>query len=261
MLSGMAPHSSGMFGLAHRGFHMNDYHKHLSHFLHDHGYYTVLSGVQHEAKDDSVLGYDELQTGLAFLPTTIAMGTLSIRYSERLVTRYGARNTMVPGIVAIGAALLLLARVPVAGDYWVDVLPSMVLLGIGAGLAFPALMNLAMSGAAPEEAGLASGLVNTTAQIGGAVGLAVLATLSATRTERLAEQGEGELAALTGGYHLAFLIGALLAAAALVVALTVLKPGTPAEAGAGVEEETVPGEPDALGAAPAAQQFALGAEA
>ena len=87
-----------------------------------------------------VLGYDELQTGLAFLPTTLAMGTLSIRFSDRLVTRYGARNTMVPGIVAIGAALLLLARVPVAGDYWVDVLPAMVLLGVGAGLAFPALV-------------------------------------------------------------------------------------------------------------------------
>jgi EmrB/QacA subfamily drug resistance transporter len=204
-----------------------------------------------------VLGYDELQTGLAFLPTTIAMGTLSIRYSERLVTRYGARNTMVPGIVSIGAALLLLARVPVAGDYWVDVLPAMVLLGVGAGLAFPALMNLAMSGAAPEEAGLASGLVNTTAQIGGAVGLAVLATLSATRTERLAEQGEAELAALTGGYHLAFLIGALLAGVALVVALTVLRPGTPAEAGD--EAESTDGAREAAGGAPA-RQVAVAAE-
>ncbi|MBB4660730.1 MFS transporter [Conexibacter arvalis] len=188
-----------------------------------------------------VLGYDELRTGLAFLPATLVMGTLSIGYSERLVTRYGARATMLPGIVAIAAALLWFARVPVAGDYWVDLLPVMVLLGLGAGLAFPALMNLAMSGARPDEAGLASGLVNTTAQVGGAVGLAVLATLSATRADRLAQQGDGQLAALTGGFHFAFLIGAGLAAVALVVALTVLRPSRPAEAGAAASGERAVG--------------------
>jgi EmrB/QacA subfamily drug resistance transporter len=187
-----------------------------------------------------VLGYDELQTGLAFLPTTLVMGTLSIRYSERLVTRYGARATMLPGIVCIVAALLLFSRAPVDGDYVVDVLPVMALLGLGAGLAFPALMNLAMSGVAPQEAGLASGLVNTTAQVGGAVGLAVLATLSATRTETLADRGDGPLTALTGGFHFAFLIGAGLALVALVVALTVLEPARPAAAGETAEAEAEP---------------------
>jgi EmrB/QacA subfamily drug resistance transporter len=177
-----------------------------------------------------VLGYDELETGLAFLPTTLVMGTLSIRYSERLVTRFGARATMLPGIVSIVLALLLFARVPVHGEYLTDVLPVMVLLGLGAGLAFPALMNLAMSGATPSDAGLASGLVNTTAQVGGAVGLAVLATLSATRTDTLAGRGETAAAALTGGFHLAFLIGAGLAVVAGLVALTVLEPAPPAVA-------------------------------
>lgn len=201
-----------------------------------------------------VLGYDELQTGLAFLPTTLVMGTLSIRYSERLVTRFGARATMLPGIVAIGLALLLFARAPVAGDYVTDVLPVMVLLGLGAGLAFPALMNLAMSGATASDAGLASGLVNTTAQVGGAIGLAVLATLAATRTETLEGGGKTAAAALTGGFHLAFLIGAGLAAVALVVGLTVLKPPAPApvgDSGEGAQEPVAAGADRALASEPA----------
>ena len=176
-----------------------------------------------------VLGYDELQTGLAFLPTSLAMGILSIRVSDRLVMRFGARATMVPGIVCIAASLLLFARVPVDGRYLVDVLPVVALLGV------PALMNLAMAGVAPAEAGLASGLVNTTAQVGGAVGLAVLATLSSTRAETLAARGDGPLAALTGGFHVAFLVAAALAAVALVVALTVLRPAAPAAVEGGRE--------------------------
>src|SRR5437588_651473 len=108
-----------------------------------------------------VLGYGALETGLAFLPVTIVMGTLSLRYSERLATRYGAKSTLVPGLVLIAAGLALFARVPVHGHYAVDVLPTMILLGTGIGVAFPALMTLAMSGATPSDAGLASGLVNT----------------------------------------------------------------------------------------------------
>jgi MFS family permease len=104
------------------------------------------------------------------------------------------------------------------------VLPVTLLLGIGAGLSFPALMTLAMSGATPADAGLASGLVNTAAQVGGAIGLAVLATLSTTRSESLIERGESTAAALTGGYHLAFVIGAVLVAAAIAIALGVLEP-------------------------------------
>ncbi len=143
-----------------------------------------------------VLGYDALETGLAFLPVTIAMGTLSVRYSERLITRLGARGTLLPGAALILAGLGLFAQVPVDGDYVTDVLPTMILLGTGAGLCFPALMTLAMSGATQSDAGLASGLVNTTAQVGGALGLAVLATLSTSRSERLIERGESVAAAL-----------------------------------------------------------------
>jgi EmrB/QacA subfamily drug resistance transporter len=170
-----------------------------------------------------VLGYDALQTGLAFLPTTIVIGALSVRYSERLIMRFGARTTLLPGLVLIAAGLALFARVPVEGDYLVDVLPSTLLLGTGVGAAFPALMTLAMSGATQSDAGLASGLVNTTVQVGAAVGLAVLATLSATRTGALIEGGASTAAALTGGYRLAFVIGASLVVIAFVVAATVLK--------------------------------------
>ncbi|MDP8947176.1 MAG: MFS transporter [Actinomycetota bacterium] len=171
-----------------------------------------------------VLGYDALQTGLAFLPTTIVMGTLSVRYSERLIMSFGARRTLLPGLVLIAAGLALFARVPVDGNYATDVLPSTILLGIGIGTSFPALMTLAMSGATQSDAGLASGLVNTTVQVGAAVGLAVLATLSATRSERLIENGKITAAALTEGYQLSFLIGAGLVVVAIVVALTVLQP-------------------------------------
>jgi EmrB/QacA subfamily drug resistance transporter len=174
-----------------------------------------------------VLGYDALEIGLAFLPVSLTMGTLSIRYSERLVTRFGARNMLIPGLVLIGIALVLLTQVPVHGSYVVHVMPSMLLLGIGAGVCFPALMNVAMSGASPQDAGLASGLVNTTAQVGGALGLAVLATLSTSRSNHLIAQGHGTAAALTSGYHLAFWIAAGLVAAAIGVVSLVVRDGAP----------------------------------
>ncbi len=176
-----------------------------------------------------VLGYDALQIGLAFLPVTLAMGFLSVRYAERLVMRFGPRRTILPGLALIMAGLALFARVPVHGSYLPDVMPSMLLLGIGAGVCFPALMTLAMSATKPEEAGLASGLVNTTAQVGGALGLAVLATLSASRTTHLHAAGESSVAALTAGYHLAFWIATALVGAAIAVALSV-RAGVPAAA-------------------------------
>jgi EmrB/QacA subfamily drug resistance transporter len=171
-----------------------------------------------------VLGYDPLQIGLAFLPVTVTMGLLSIRYSERLLTRFGAHGTLAPGLILITVALVLFAQVPVHGGYVAHVLPSMLLLGIGAGVCFPALMNVAMSGAEPHEAGLASGLVNTTAQVGGALGLAVLATLSTSRSQHLLAQGHSDASALTSGYHLAFWIAAGLTAAAVAVVPAVLRP-------------------------------------
>src|SRR4051812_30987794 len=171
-----------------------------------------------------VLGYDALQTGLAFLPSTLVMGTLSLRYAERLVMRFGARATLLPGLGLAVAGLALFTRAPVDGDYVTHVLPVMLLLGAGAGVAFPALMTLSMSGATPSDAGLASGLVNTTLQVGGALGLAVLATLSSTRTTGLHAAGESAAAALNGGYHLAYAVGAGLIVAAIAVAVTVLQP-------------------------------------
>jgi EmrB/QacA subfamily drug resistance transporter len=170
-----------------------------------------------------VRGYDALQIGLAFLPVTILMGGLSVHYSARLTSRFGTRTVLVAGLAVIGTGLALFAQAPSDGAYVPHVLPPMVLLGIGAGLAFPALMTLAMSGTAPQDAGLASGLLNTTAQVGGALGLAVLATVSASRSSHLAATGTTAAAALTGGYHLAFWIGAILTAAALLLALTTLR--------------------------------------
>jgi len=184
-----------------------------------------------------ILGYDALETGLAFLPVTLVMGILSLRYSEKLIMRFGARRMLFPGLGLIGFALALFTRAPVDGSYFEHVLPVMVLLGFGAGLCFPSLMTLAMSGATPSDAGLASGLVNTSAQVGAAVGLAVLATLSSTRTEDLAASGESTAAALTGGYHLAFVIGAGLVLAAILIALTVIQPEEQAEAEVETEAE------------------------
>jgi EmrB/QacA subfamily drug resistance transporter len=182
-----------------------------------------------------VLGYDALEIGLAFLPATVVIGTLSLGFSARLNTRFGPRATLLPSLVLLGAGLALFARAPVGGDYLSDVLPVMILLGTGAGLAFPSLMTLAMSGATREDSGLASGLVNTTLQVGGAVGLALLATLSTTRTDHLLAAGHSTASALTSGYHLAFLIGAGLLVAAFAVALTVLEPAS-AEGSAEVAE-------------------------
>ncbi len=192
-----------------------------------------------------VLHYDALQIGLAFLPATVGMGTLSIRYSERFVTRFGPRAALLTGMPLILLSLALFARAPVGGSYVTDVLPSMALLGVGAGIAFPALMAVAMSGATPADAGLASGLVNTTAQVGGALGLAVLATLSASRTNTLTHRGASSAAALTGGYHLAFWIAAALVAAAIAVVLATLPRAAPAAAGAGqaaAEERSASGD-------------------
>jgi MFS family permease len=184
-----------------------------------------------------VLGYDALQIGLAFLPATLVMGTLSIRYSEPIIMRFGARRALIPGMVLVAIALALFAQAPVDGSYVLNILPVMILLGLGIGVSFPALMTLAMSGATREDAGLASGLVNTTAQVGGALGLAVLATLSSTRSDSLIQDGVSTASALTSGYHLAFWIGAGLVVAAIVVAITVIQPVEAAALQAAPEEE------------------------
>jgi EmrB/QacA subfamily drug resistance transporter len=174
-----------------------------------------------------ILGYDPLEVGLAFLPATIVMGTLSLGFSEKLIMRFGPRQTLMPGLVLIGLGLLLFARTPVDGNYVTDILPPMLIIGVGIGTSFPSLMTLAMSGATPQDAGLASGVVNTSAQVGGAIGLAVLATLATGRTDSLRDAGTGFDAALNSGFHLAYLVGAALVAVALAVAVFVMRPVPP----------------------------------
>ena len=138
--------------------------------------------------------------------------------------RVGPQRALVPGLLLVAGGLALFSQVSAQSTYLTTVLPAVLLIGAGVGVAFPSLMTLAMSGSTPSDAGLASGLVNTTAQVGGALGLAVLATLAATRTKDLLESHHSEAAALLGGYHLAFLIGVGLVLAAVVVALALLRP-------------------------------------
>jgi len=191
-----------------------------------------------------VLDYSPLEVGLAFLPTTIVMGGLSLGLSEKLIMRFGPRTTLIPGVCLVVVALLLFARTPVEGDYLTDLLPPFLLIGIGVGTSFPAIMTLAMSGATPEDAGLASGLVNTGMQVGGSIGLAVLATLSTERTNSLLADGEGQLQALNAGYHVAYLIGAGLAAIAVAIAVFVLRSPRPEEMPAHQEAEAPQGQAD-----------------
>jgi EmrB/QacA subfamily drug resistance transporter len=179
-----------------------------------------------------VLGYDPMQIGLAFLPLAVAIAAFSFRYSAQLNARFGARSVLLVGLVMIAAGLALFARAPLSASYARDILPLMILLGVGGGLSFPAVMTLGMSGATPDDAGLVSGLVNTTAQVGGSLGLAVLATLSTSRTDHLLASGQGAAAALTDGFHLAFGLGAILVILAVGVAATVLRSEKPAAAGA-----------------------------
>ena len=183
-----------------------------------------------------VLKYDALETGLAFLPVSTLIGILSLGFSARLSQRYGAVPVVLAGLGLIALGLLGFARAPVDGSYLGDLLPVMIPLGIGAGLFFPALTTLAMSGVSPSESGLASGLVNTSLQVGGSIGLAVLATLAATRSENLVAEGTSTAFALTGGYHFAFLLAAGLVVAAMIVTLTVL--GRTPLRGAEQEEES-----------------------
>jgi EmrB/QacA subfamily drug resistance transporter len=170
-----------------------------------------------------VLGYSPLQVGLGFLPGNLVMGFLSIAVSAKLVMRYGVRIPLAVGLVVAGIGLLLFARAPVGGDYIVDVLPGMILLGFGAGIAFNPVLFAAMSEVKPEESGLASGIVNTSFMMGGALGLAVLASVAASRTSHLESGGGSTASALTSGYHVAFVVGALFAIAAAAVGGALLR--------------------------------------
>jgi EmrB/QacA subfamily drug resistance transporter len=170
-----------------------------------------------------ILGYSPLEVGLAYLPNSLIMGALSLGLSAKLVMKFGIKPPMIVGMVLVAMALLLLARTPVDGSFAVDLLPGMILLGLGAGIAFNPMLLAAMGDVEPSEAGLASGIVNTSFMMGGALGLAVLASLAAKRTDTLSANGDGPLAALNGGYHLAFIVGAGFAVVAAVVGAWLLR--------------------------------------
>jgi len=170
-----------------------------------------------------VLGYSPLQVGLAFLPANLIMAVFSIGLSAKLVLRFGIKTPIAVGLSLVAVGLALFARAPVGGHFLTSVLPSMLLLGVGAGMALNPVMLAAMSDVAPEHAGVASGLVNTSMQMGGALGLAILASIAASQTSNLAAAGNNHLTALTGGYHAAFLAGAIFAALAAGLATTLIR--------------------------------------
>lgn len=185
-----------------------------------------------------VQGYDPLEIGLALLPTGIVIGVMSLVLSARLGARFGERAVLLPSLLLFAGGFLLLARVPAGhASYVVDILPVTVVFGVAFGLAMPAIMTLGMADATPADSGLISGVFNTAQQVGAALGLAVLAALSAARTDRLLSHGHSQPDALTGGYHLAFLVAAgLLALAALAAAVllrTPVRAGGPAAGDAG----------------------------
>jgi predicted MFS family arabinose efflux permease len=168
-----------------------------------------------------VLEYTPLEVGLAYLPGTIIWGASSLLLSDRLVMRFGIKPPLLTGLGLMVLALLLLARTPVDGNWAIDILPATIAIGIGAGIAFNPILLAAMSGVTPDQAGLASGVVNTAFMMGGAVGLAILASLADSRHGSLIASGHDSFAALNGGYHVAFVVGAgfLVASAAIAVAL------------------------------------------
>jgi predicted MFS family arabinose efflux permease len=173
-----------------------------------------------------VLGYKPLEVGLAYLPSTVLWGATSL-YSDRFVMRFGIKKPLGVGLGLMALGLLLFARVPVDGNVLIDVIPATLAMGLGGGIAFNPLLLAAMGDVKPEESGLASGIVNTAFMMGGALGLAILASLADFRTESLLDSGESTLSALTGGFHTAFLLGAAFVLTAAAVGLTLLRSTMP----------------------------------
>ena len=181
-----------------------------------------------------VLGYDALGVGLAFVPADLIMAVFSLGLSARIVVRFGLRTPMWVGLLIAAAGLALFARAPVDGSFLVDVLPGMVLLGLGAGLAFNPVLLAAMNDVDPADAGLASGVVNTAFMMGGALGLAVLASVADAETRGLRASGVAEAAALAGGHQLAFVWGTGCALLAALIGALFLKPKPAADGAAAV---------------------------
>jgi EmrB/QacA subfamily drug resistance transporter len=178
---------------------------------------------------ERVLGYGPMAIGLAFLPVAIVMGLFSLRLSAQLITKFGPLAILVSGQVVVAVALAMLGLGPTNAGYATYLLVPLALLGLGGGLSFPALTIIAMSDARPSDAGLASGLLNTSGQVGGALGLAVLATLAGARTLDLVDNGSSGAAALAGGYHLAWLVGAGTVVITLALTMSVLRARTSIE--------------------------------
>jgi EmrB/QacA subfamily drug resistance transporter len=172
-----------------------------------------------------VLGYTPMQVGLSFLPGNLIMAFMSLGASARIVVRWGIRGPFAAGLLIAASGLALFARAPVEGNFLVDVFPAMVLLGVGAGIAFNPMLLAAMNDVQPEDAGLASGVVNTSFMMGGALGLAVLASVAAARTAQVQADGAVEAIALNAGYRLAFLVGAVFAAGTALLGWFALRTG------------------------------------
>lgn len=171
-----------------------------------------------------VLEYDPMQVGLAFLPSNLIMGAFSYKLSAMTVNRFGIRAPLAAGLYLAAIGLGLFALAPANGDFWLHVMPPMLLLGLGAGLAFNPVLLAAMNDVEPQDSGLASGVVNTAFMMGGSLGLAILASLAAAQTSELSRAGAGLKEALTGGYHAAFLAGAVCAALAATAGILLLRP-------------------------------------
>ncbi|MER5353972.1 MFS transporter [Kitasatospora sp. NPDC002551] len=185
----------------------------------------------------NVLGYDALKTGLAFLPAPVTIAIVSLGFAVKLNQKFGPRRVLVAGLLLVAAALALLARVPSDGSFLVDIVPPFVLLGLGFGAAMPALIGQAMSVGSPNDAGIASGLVNTTQQVGASIGTAVLATVAASRSATLLGDGKSPVEALTGGFHLSYGLSAVFVAIGVLVAAFVLRSPASAPAAAGGAED------------------------
>jgi MFS family permease len=170
-----------------------------------------------------VAGLSAQSTGVAMIPPAATIAVVSLGLSAKLNTRFGERRVLLAGLALVVLGLGLLGRIPADAAYTLDVLPGLVVLGVGFGMAMPALMAQGMSDATPADAGLASGLFNTTQQVGGALGLAALAVLSSTRTESLRSSGAEPAVAVLGGHHAAYLTGMGVVAVALLVASATLR--------------------------------------
>ncbi|GAC1654228.1 MAG: DHA2 family efflux MFS transporter permease subunit [Vulcanimicrobiaceae bacterium] len=171
-----------------------------------------------------VLGYGAVATGLAFLPVTVSIGALSLGWSARLAARFGALGVVIAGNALATAGLAVFALTSFHGNYFVSIFPAMLLLGVGMGVSFPSLMMIAMADSDASNAGLISGLVNTTAQVGGAFGLAILATSAAARTHSALALGARSVEALSAGYHYAFGVATAFMVLAVIISATVLRP-------------------------------------